>query len=88
MLKDLSELYWYKSTNTDDAKTAGAGGDCGEDAFRKGPLRAHRRVTGALFTCFTGTKVQILRSKKDLSERIGESQVLSLLALLVQRYKY
>jgi uncharacterized protein YcfL len=45
-------LYWYKGTNT---------------AFKKGPLRAHRRVTGALFTCFTGTKVQILT--QNLSQR-------------------
>ena len=46
------------------------------------------QVPSLFHACCTGTKVQILRSKKDLSERIGESQVLSLLALLVQRYKY
>jgi hypothetical protein len=39
---------------------------------------------GTPFTCFTGTKVQML-AKHDLHEYI---KVLTLLALLVQKYKY
>jgi hypothetical protein len=38
---------------------------------------------GTQFTCFTGTKVQLL----TLRERAGQEEVLSLLALLVQKYK-
>ena len=42
-------------------------------------------TTGAQFTCFTGTKLQIL----NYLCRIGTTpQVLSLLALLVLNYKY
>ena len=56
---------------------------------------------GTQFTCFTGTKVQILTPNARLSSpeteaeedkswftRVEEHQVLSLLALLVQKYKY
>ncbi len=44
------------------------------------------RVSGAQFTCFTGTKVQILTL--DAARLMFECQVRSLLALLVQKYKY
>ena len=56
---------------------------------------------GARFTCFTGTKVQFLTQKSSphqadaLCSKIGimihgnlRAQVPSLLALLVQKYKY
>ena len=43
-------------------------------------VRSNEIGPGAHLTCFTGTKVQILTPE--------EAQVLSLLALLVQKYKY
>jgi hypothetical protein len=43
-------LYWYKSTNTDT---------CG-DLSRALPGTAKKRTSKAQFTCFTGTKVEIL----------------------------
>jgi hypothetical protein len=46
---------------------------------------ALRSLAGAQFTCFTGTKVQILTLKVA---RSAVSQVLSLLALLAQKCKY
>jgi hypothetical protein len=39
------------------------------------------------FTCFTGTKVQILTLLEGVQPRVA-SLVLTLLALLVQKYKY
>jgi len=45
---------------------------------------------GAQFTCFTGTEVQILTTCLGIvhASLIPVIQVLSLLALLVQKYKY
>ncbi len=43
--------------------------------------RAAGCAAGAQFTCFTGTRVHILT-------RLAAMQVLSLLALLVQKYTY
>ena len=63
-------------------------------------LRARRIWAPRLqFTCFTGTKVQILtRLARDTQTHVGASsaddalkaleKVLSVLALLVQKYKY
>ena len=56
---------------------------------------ARRKAGSNTFTCFTGTKVQILtRAARAAAEhqRVGmvlqEAQALSFLALLVQKYKY
>jgi hypothetical protein len=46
-----------------------------------------RAASGAQFTCFTGTKVQILTRSGRVVELVP-LQVLSLLALLVLKYKY
>jgi hypothetical protein len=49
---------------------------------------------GTQFTCFTGTKVQILtlqlvpQARMEANDNIVYLEVLSLLALLVQKYKY
>ena len=50
-------LYWYKSTNTDRPL----------NQQRRAPPRACN--TGAQFTCFTSTKVQILTQKTFLAAR-------------------
>jgi hypothetical protein len=42
---------------------------------------------GARFTCFTSTKVQILTPKLEKLEKLRD-ELLGLLALLVQKYKY
>ncbi len=52
-----------------------------------------RVVQGTQFTCITGTKVQILLQHLQTMQELVESvcvsfKVLSLLALLVQKYKY
>ena len=61
---------------------------------------ALRTLTGTKFTCFTGTKVQILTHSSSLmcggtalpeGKIVNTTRVLrlpSLLALLVQKYKY
>ena len=46
------------------------------------------RYAGAQFTGFTGTKVQIMTSDTSASAAATPAQVLSLLAFLVQKYKY
>jgi hypothetical protein len=59
----------------------------GNDAAIKRYLAAELAKTKSgtpQFTCFTGTKVHILTRRKALLERDGRS----LLALLVQKYKY
>jgi hypothetical protein len=68
-------FYWYKSTDT--ARSSGA---------RRPPQRCS---SGTQFTCFTGTKVQMLRVLQKQGCRLSFAQeVLSLLALLVQKYRY
>jgi hypothetical protein len=49
-------------------------------------LGAHL-LKGTQFTCFSGTKVRILTQKTYRPKRAAAAQVLSLLALLVQKYK-
>jgi hypothetical protein len=73
-------LYWYKSTNTDAEGVSGLA------------QVARRCRFGTQFTCFTGTKVQIL-TQKALVDHLwaaspAELVLLSLLALLVQQYKF
>ena len=46
-------------------------------------INGEHASSGAQFTCFTGTKVQIL-TRKALQPPL----VLNLLALLIQKYKY
>jgi hypothetical protein len=66
-------LYWYKSTNTDRAAPA---------ALARALARAQQ------FTCVTGTKVQILTELHLRLLRVLLRVRRSLLALLVQKYKY
>jgi hypothetical protein len=72
-------LYWYKSTNTDT------------ESSDKPNITYCNRLWGHQFTCFTGTKVQTLTQKAVTSQTsrivIGSGGI-SLLALLVQKYKY
>jgi hypothetical protein len=66
---------WYKVHITEEAERGrGSGG------------AAPKSITGTQFTGFTCTKGQILTEVGGLRRRA--SQVLSLLALLVQKYKY
>jgi hypothetical protein len=50
--------------------------------------RACASSNGSQFTCVTGTKVQILTLLRCVGEHVLRPTVLSLLALLVQKYKY
>jgi hypothetical protein len=57
----------------------------------KGELKYSALSAGTQFTCFTGTKVQILTQKLGAVGRAycgRAAGVLDLLALLVQKYKY
>jgi hypothetical protein len=65
--------YWYKSTNTDKAAPA---------ALSRAAAHAQQ------FTCFTGAKVQILTELHLRLLRVLLRVRRSLLALLVQKYKY
>jgi hypothetical protein len=72
-------LYWYKSTNTARA------------AFPQSSLHVYWFGADAQFTYFNGTKVQILHAlpfPRALSMLADLEQILSLLTLLVQKYKY
>jgi hypothetical protein len=65
----------------------GRGGDDVEGMYYPGWLPAG--ISGGTeFTCFTGTKVQILTRIGARSGTPNLQQVFSLLALLVQMYKY
>ena len=94
-------LYWYKSTNTDTCPLAGppvliigAGQHTSFVLLSSGKLFAFGKNTGTQFTCFTGTKVQILATPvtfvllspgKLFAFGLTSKKVL---ALLVPKYKY
>jgi hypothetical protein len=81
-------IYWLYSCKSSSTDAEGAArcsamrslADC-LDASSSCDLRA--RVTGAHFTCFTGTKVQV-QTHRVRATFARESQMLTLLALLVQ----